>query len=257
MGSPKADMAQTPARRSAAATTPDPNPQPPAWQPQQPGQGMPRLAYARMAVSQALGGICTDETNTYLKAGFLSLPGIYEALNPLLAEHHLSLSTAAVYSAEAGMFVVRTTVVYLPTGESDRSDFPIGSIAKRDDIGGSMTYGTRYNIFALFSFFPDRDCGDSAIPAQQGGWQMPQAVAAPAQQGGWQLPSQQPPAQLPPAAGQPWPQPQQDAGYDMTRAYTPEQIASAVAWAPQTGTQRTEPLAQPTHSTQFAPQVLQ
>ena len=89
----------------------------------------------------------------------------------------------------------------------------------------------------------------------------------PAQSGGWQLPGQAAAAPLPPAGPtartglQPWEQSPEQNDYDLTRAYSPEQIAAAAAqsqqvWAAQSGTQRTEPLALPTQPPQFAPQVL-
>jgi hypothetical protein len=205
-----------------------------------------------MEVSRALCGITTDAENSYLKAGFLSLPGLYEALSGPLAQHNLALSTAVFYSVEAGMFVVRTKLSAIDTGESDHSDFPIGSIAKRDDIGSSLTYGTRYNIFALLAFAPDKDGGGSdsspgSAQAAQGGWQLPGQAASP------QLPPAQPWAL--PGQAAPQPEPQQQPWGQPPAAQYPAQPPQQ-AWAAQTGTQRTEPMALPTQPPHFAPQVL-
>jgi len=220
-----------------------------------------------MEVSRALCGVGTDAENSYLKTGFLSLPGLYAALSEPLAQNNLALSTTVAFSAEAGMFVVRTTLSSLETGESDHSDFPISSITKRDDIGSSLTYGTRYNSFALLTFSPDSDGGSSTGQSSSGGqsWSAPAAAAQP-----WSAPAPAaPPAWAPAQANSPaWGSPAAAAtDYDLTRAYSPAEIQAAAqgaappAWSappmpPQTGTQRTEPLYQPTQDPSVAPQVL-
>lgn len=244
-------MAQTPQRRSAAQP-PDPS------LPPQPQLG--HLAQARMAVSRAMADASVDKIN-YQKKGFLSLPGMYEALAEPLAENLLSLSTALVFSVEANVFVVRTTLTSMQTGESDYSDFPIASIDKKDDIGGLLTFGTRYNAMALLAFFPDRD-GDapagqsatggsfagapSAAPARTGYGRPAQPDPAPAQAppapvfdsgtGQWVIPGQQQPVMAAPDLGPP-PLPQFQA-------------------PAQTGVQRTDPIAYPVYDPSVAPQVL-
>lgn len=222
------------------------------------------LALARMAVSRAMADVEADSTN-YQRKGFLTLTGLYEAMAQPLAENSLSLSTALIFDPQAAIFVVRTTVSSIQTGESDHSDFPVASITKKDDIGGLMTFGTRYNVMGLFSFFPSRDPEEQGQSSSGGqSWSAPAAAAQP-----WSAPAPAaPPAWAPAPASPPaWSPPAATAtDYDLTRAYSPAEIQAAAqgappAWntppmPPQTGTQRTEPLYQPTQDPSVAPQVL-
>lgn len=249
-------MAQTPQRRSAAAP-PDPS------LPPQPQLG--HLAQARMAVSRAMADASVDSIN-YQKKGFLSLPGLYEALAQPLAENLLSLSTALVFSPEANVFVARTTLASMQTGESDYSDFPIASIDKKDDIGGLLTFGTRYNAMALLAFFPDRD-GDTPTPAAGSSFASAPGAAPP--RTGYGRPAQpaSAPVQAPPPpaptpvldlqTGQ-WILPSGQAGPVAVMAAPdlgPPPLPQFQAPA-QTGVQRTDPVAYPVHDPSVAPQVL-
>ena len=230
-----AHMAATPQRRSTP-TMPDPAPV---------QQG--HLASARMAVSRAMAEVEADSVN-YQKKGFLTLTGLYEALAQPLYDNSLALSTALLFLPEAAMFVVRTTISSIQTGESDYSDFPVASITKKDDIGGLMTFGTRYNVMGLFSFFPARDAEEGGgQPPASTGWAMPAPAApAPAQQP-WSVPVAVPP-QHSESVQQAWGQP--PAAPPVPPAWPTQ------AMPPQTGTQRTEPLYQPTQDPSVAPQVL-
>jgi len=209
-------MAQTPQRRSAAAP-PDPSLPP---QPQQALHG--HLDQARMVVSYAMGQAASNKSMQVKgrTKGFLDLDGMYEALAPRLSENSLALSSALTFAEGANMFVIRTKVTSLLTGESDHSDIPLASIQDKNDIGGMMTYGTRYNIMALFSFYPSPD---EVAPATGGSF-AGAPNAAPARTGyGRPAQSDVAPVQAPPA---------------------------------QTGVQRTDPIAYPVYDPSVAPQVL-
>lgn len=251
-------MAQTPQRRSAAAP-PDPSLPP---QPQQTPHG--HLDQARMVVSYAMG---QAESNKSMQVrgrtkGFLDLDGMYEALAPLLSESSLALSSALAFAEGANMFVIRTKVTSLLTGESDHSDIPLASIQDKNDIGGMMTYGTRYNIMALFSFYPSPDevpsvtggsfavvYGSNAAPARTGYGRPAQSDVAPAQ-----APWPGPAPVLDPATGQ-WVGPGQQQPVMAAPDLGPPPLPQFQAPA-QTGVQRTDPIAYPVYDPSVAPQVL-
>lgn len=245
MGSPKADMAQTPARRSTAATTPDPNPQPPAKDTRESdtpfavpklfsdeqvallsapldGAKVRKLDQGRSSISYMEGWQLIAEANRIF--GFDGWQRETTTLSCVNAAGRSigrdarpgwGVTYVARVRIAVGAGTDFTPVIREGSGAGHGIDVDLGQAhelalksAETDAMKRAlMTFGNAFGL-ALYDKQQREVTGAAEEAPAQGGWQMPRAVAAP-------------------------------------------------AWAPQTGTQRTEPLAQPAHSPQFAPQVLQ
>lgn len=158
------------------------------------------LLEAIAAAWPAFGDLVKDSTNDYLKSKFLKLPGLLKAIKGPLLEQGCTVYTQVVFSE--GMWVVRTTIALVDGREEVSSDFPIPDISNMQKVAGCMTFGTRYNLFALLAICPD----DADDDGNSGGYSappnnmaaplpgLPGGVAAPA---AWPMPGQQ--VQAPPA----------------------------------------------------------
>jgi hypothetical protein len=149
------------------------------------------LLEAIAAASPGFADLTKDSKNDYLKSQYLGLPGLLKAIKPALLEQGITVYSQALQ--ENSSWVVRTTLAFVDGTEELYSDFPIPDLSNQQRIGAVMTYGTRYNLFALLAICPENDDdGNSggytapaaahAIPGLPGGvWPAPgQQVAAPA-----------------------------------------------------------------------------
>ena len=177
--------------RTPAAPMPAPAPmQQPVAPPVQNMQRKPSLLEAIAAASSGFGDLTKDSKNDYLKSQYLGLPGLLKAIKPPLIEQGVIVYSQVVY--ENGFWVVRTTLELVDGSEEVSSDFPIPDPTNQQRIGAVITYGTRYNLFALLAICPENDddgnSGGYAAPAAayaipglpSGVWSAPgQQVAAP------------------------------------------------------------------------------
>lgn len=157
-------------------------------------QTKPSLLEAIAAASAGFGELVKDSKNDYLKSQYLALPGLLKAIKPALLEQGVVIYSQVV--STNGAWIVRTTLSFADGSEELASDFPIPDLSSQQKIGAVVTYGTRYNLFALLAICPENDDdgnsgGYAATPAAQSLPGLPGAPAA------WPLPGQQ--AQAPQA----------------------------------------------------------
>ena len=167
------------------------------------------LLEAIAAASPGFGDLVKDSENAYLKSKYLGLPGLLKAVKPPLLEQGIAVYSQVMHD-EAG-WVVRTTLAFVDGTEEIFSDFPIPDPSNQQKIGAIVTYGTRYNLFALLAICPEADDDGNS-----GGYNSPAPAATqlPGLPGGvpsWPAPGQQvqtPPAMYPQQAAHPGWQPQ-------------------------------------------------
>jgi hypothetical protein len=159
------------------------------------------LLEAIIAATPQFGEITKDSENAYLKSKYLKLPGLLKAIKGPLLEQGVVIYTQVTF-AECG-WVVRTTLHLIHTREELSSDFPIPDPSNQQRVGSVVTYGTRYNLFALLALCPedaDDDGNAGAINATAATVQPLPGLPSPA---AWPQPGQQvvaPPAMLPASA---------------------------------------------------------
>lgn len=155
-------MARSPA--SSAAPAPVPMQQPVAPPPQIMQQRKISLLEAIAAASAGFGDLVKDSKNDYLKSQYLALPGLLRAIKPSLLEQGVVVYSQVLPSN--GFWVVRTTVAFADGSEELSSDFPIPDPTNQQRVGAAVTYGTRYNLFALLAICPENDDdGNAGAPA--------------------------------------------------------------------------------------------
>jgi hypothetical protein len=115
----------------------------------------PSLLEAITAASAGFGDLTKDRDNTYLKSKYLGLPGLLRAIKQPLLDQGVVVYSRAMCPDSA--WLVRTTLAFVDGREEMYSDFPIGDVLTLHKIGGSFTYGTRYNLLALLAACPDDD----------------------------------------------------------------------------------------------------
>lgn len=196
-------------------------PPPQAVPMQQPVAPLPQMIQPRKvslleaiaAASPGFADLTKDSKNDYLKSQYLGLPGLLKAIKPALLEQGITVYSQALQ--ENSSWVVRTTLAFVDGTEELCSDFPIPDLSNQQRIGAVMTYGTRYNLFALLAICPENDDDGNS-----GGYSA-SAAAAPALPG------------LPggfPGAGPTWPAPGQQV--QAPQAMYPQQMMqpSAIAY---------------------------
>jgi hypothetical protein len=164
-----------------------------------PQRAKPTLLEAIAAASSGFGELIKDTKNTFTNSPYQKLPALLRAIKPALLEQCVVIYTQVV--AVDSAWVVRTTLAFADGTEELSSDFPIpdytgietvtknGSLvrspgpAARDQIGATMTYGTRYNLYALLAVCPEEDddgASANTYSAAQGLPGLPGGVAWPA-----------------------------------------------------------------------------
>ena len=160
-------------------------------------QSKPSLLEAIAAASASFGDLAKDAKNDYLKTSYMSLPGLLKAVKRPLLEQGVVVYSV-ITTNTAGSLVVRTTLALAGGGEEMSSDFPVIDISNVNKVGAAVTYGTRYNLFALLAVCPDDD--DDGAFASYGGSKSatpPQPPSLP------RSTPQQPAAAMPPAMTNP------------------------------------------------------
>jgi hypothetical protein len=166
---------------------PPPMAQPIAPPPQIMQQDRPSLLEAIAAASAGFGELVKDSKNDYLKSQYLALPGLLKAIKPALLEQGVVIYSQVLFANSA--WIVRTTLSFADGSEELASDFPIPDLSSQQKIGAVVTYGTRYNLFALLAICPENDDDGNS-----GGYAAPAAQSLPGLPGGqasWPLPGQQ------------------------------------------------------------------
>ncbi len=135
-----------------------PAPAPMQQQVAPPAQMMQRkvsLLEAIAAASNGFGDLTKDSKNDYLKSSYLGLPGLLRGIKPPLLEQGVVVYSQVIFVANG--WAVRTTLAFADGTEELSSDFPIPDPTNQQRIGAVVTYGTRYNLFALLAICPESD----------------------------------------------------------------------------------------------------
>jgi hypothetical protein len=153
----------------------------------------------------SIGDIVKDETNTYYKAKYLTLPKLLSVVRPRLAENGLTLHSCLNIDRATKTVIVQTSIFDVADGTLIlTSEFPVVEMAMQK-VGAACTYGTRQNIMQMLCISAVEDDDGNSAATQQAGAQPVAAPVMPA----YPMP-QQPPQQ--PQRGplmpgeQPWPQ---------------------------------------------------
>jgi hypothetical protein len=146
------------------------------------------------AAAPLFGDLVKDSKNDYLKSQYMSLPSLLKTIKPPLLEQGVTIYSQLVFERSDGnCWAVRTTLALVSGGEELSSDFPVPDATSLQKIGAAVTYGVRYNLFALLAICAENDDdGNSAmssaptlahaLPGFPGGVQVPAAWPAPGQQ---------------------------------------------------------------------------
>lgn len=139
------------------------------------------LLQSIVAASPEFAEIFKDSSNAFLNSRYLKLPGLLKIIKPPLLEQGVIVYTQVIFDSTASQWVVRTTLSSVSGQEEIYSDFPIHEslLGNLQKIGGAITYGTRYNLFALLAICP-QDEDDDGNSGSSGG----SAYNAPATAGG-------------------------------------------------------------------------
>jgi hypothetical protein len=140
---------------SSPPAPPVPMQQPVAPPPQAMQRSKPTLLEAIAAASSGFGDLVKDSDNDYLKSRYLALPGLLKAIKGPLLEHGVVIYSQVMMLGS--FWVVRTTVAFVDGSEELFSDFPIPDPSTQQKIAAVVTFGTRYNLFALLAVCPEND----------------------------------------------------------------------------------------------------
>lgn len=196
---PPPAMARTPSSPPSPPVSSPPAPMAqPVAAPVMPAHRKATLLEAIAAAWPAFGDLVKDSTNDYLKSKFLKLPSLLKAIKGPLLEQGCTVYSQIVFSE--GAWCIRTTLALVDNSEEVYSDFPIPDIGNMQKVAGCVTFGTRYNLFALLAICPtdeDDDGNSSGYSAPPNNMAaplpgLPGGVAAPA---AWPMPGQQAQAQ--------------------------------------------------------------
>lgn len=146
------------------------------------------LLEAIAAASAGFGDLVKDSKNDYLKSQYLGLPGLLKAIKPALLEHGVTIYSQVLHGNVT--WVLRTTLAFVDGSEELSSDFPISDLSTQQKVAAVVTFGTRYNLFALLAICPENDDdGNSGSHANA-----PAVAQLPGLAGGvasWPVPGQQ------------------------------------------------------------------
>lgn len=157
-------MARTPSAPPAPAPMQQPVAPPPQIMQQ---QRKVSLLEAIAAATNSFGELVKDTRNDFTKSPYQKLPALLQAIKPALVDQGIVIYTQVL--AVGGSWVVRTTLAFIDGSEELSSDFPVTDASSMHKIGAVMTFGTRYNLYALLAICPveddDGNAGSYSAPA--------------------------------------------------------------------------------------------
>lgn len=101
---------------------------------------------------------------------YLDLPGLLDAVHPVLAVRHLALRTAVSFDSQSGYNIVEVFIQDVDTGESAYSSLGFSPDTSPREAGSAITYFMRYAILSALTQRAGKDNdaeGISAPPATQ------------------------------------------------------------------------------------------
>lgn len=118
------------------------------------------------ALSAFLGDVkdpALDGVNPHFRSKYASLPGVLQAVRPLLAKHKLAVTQAP--EIRDGKLVMLTRLMHAD-GEVIDSAMPLPESTNMQALGSAMTYARRYSLTALLGVAGDEDDdGNASTPA--------------------------------------------------------------------------------------------
>lgn len=126
----------------------------------------PSLAEALLAAQIDMPAVNRDGVNPHFKSKFTTLDNLLSKVRPVLNRHGLVLVQAPDLDAEHGKFVLRTTILHAPSGESMSFEAPLAP-PKNDPQGqgSAITYMRRYALAAALAIADQEDDDGNAATA--------------------------------------------------------------------------------------------
>ena len=133
------------------------------------------LAAALCAVQGELKPAIKQADNPFFKSKYVDLPGVWEAIRPLLAKNGLSVAQTFTVSQDGPTIV--TTLLH-KSGQWISSDLFLRP-AKSDPqgVGSAITYGRRYALAAMVGVVADEDDDGNAASQCGSQFQKPSQVS--------------------------------------------------------------------------------
>lgn len=129
------------------------------------------------ALAKAQGSIENakmDRENTYFKSSYATLASVRDAIKKPLSDNGLSITQTM--EVREGAFVLLTTLWH-SSGQWVRSEYPLPTVAKPQEMGSAVTYARRYALAAMVCNSSDED--DDGNAAQDAGQKVDATKAAP------------------------------------------------------------------------------
>ena len=145
------------------------------------------------ALSAFLGDVkdpALDGVNPHFKSKYATLPGVLQAVRPLLAKHKLAVCQTP--ELQEGKLVLKTRLLHAE-GETIESVMPLPESANMQALGSALTYARRYALTCVLGCAGDED--DDGHEASK-----PGTKTAPASKPTPSAPKAQPPAKSAPDA---------------------------------------------------------
>jgi hypothetical protein len=124
------------------------------------------LAAALFAVQAELTKVLKDGKNPHFNSTFATLPGIVEAVNPVLQKHGLAYSQPL--DRVAAKPALKTVLMHPESEQMIEGICPFPEGLNAQQTGSAVTYYRRYSLLGILGIVADEDDdGQAAIPPAQ------------------------------------------------------------------------------------------
>lgn len=113
------------------------------------------LAAALFAVQAELTKVLKDGKNPHFNSTFATLPGIVEAVNPVLQKHGLAYSQPLDHVEFKA--ALRTVLMHPESGEMIEGICPFPDGINAQQTGSAVTYFRRYSLLGILGIVADED----------------------------------------------------------------------------------------------------
>lgn len=154
------------------------------------------LASALFAVQAELTKVLKDGKNPHFNSTFATLPGIVEAVNPVLQKHGLAYSQPL--DSVDGKAGLKTVLMHPESSEMVEGTCPFPDGLNAQQTGSAVTYFRRYSLLGILGIVADEDddggLASRAIANEQAKQATPPAQATQTEQAAQPLPAAPAPA---------------------------------------------------------------